>query len=192
LASGDNLERVEITSAAQLREWLEAHYTQTESVWLVLYKKHTGDNYVPVPQILDEILCFGWIDGTARKLDDERSLRLISPRRTQLWAKTYKDRAARLQKEGRMHSAGLAAIADSKRLGLWNEMDDVDALIVPDDLISFLEAHPPTLDNFKAFAPSYRRNVLRWIKIAKTQETRAKRLEKTALLAAKNQKVPQL
>jgi uncharacterized protein YdeI (YjbR/CyaY-like superfamily) len=192
LANMDNFKQIEITSAAQLRAWLEIHHSQTESVWLVLHKKHTGDKYVPIPQILDEILCFGWIDGVARKLDAERSLRLISPRRTQLWAKTYKDRAARLEEEGRMHPAGLAAIAESKRLGLWNEMDDVDALVMPDDLVAVLRTHPPALDNFSAFAPSYRRNVLRWIKSAKTPETRAKRLEKTAMLAAKKEKVPQL
>lgn len=188
----DNFEKVEITSAAQLRAWLEAHHTQKESIWLVIFKKHTGDRYVSIEQVLDEILCFGWIDGAGRKLDTDRTMRLLSPRRTQHWAKTYKDRAARLEKEGRMRPAGLKAIEESKGLGLWNVMDDVDALLIPDDLVAVLQLHPPALENFSGFAISYRRNVLRWIKIAKTSQTRKKRLETTAELAAKNEKVPHL
>ena len=188
----DNFEKVEVTSAVQLREWLQSHHSQTESIWLVTYKKHTGNQYIPHSLLLDELICFGWTDGAARKLDADRSMQLISPRRTHHWAKTYKERAARLEKEGRMHPAGLAAIAESKRRGLWNEMAEVDALIIPDDLIEILKARPPALDNFTAFAPSYRRNVLRWIKIAKTPQTRTKRLDMTAGLAARNEKVPQL
>ncbi len=188
----DNFEKVEVSSAAELRAWLDANHNQKDSIWLVTFKKNTGDKYVSVDQILDEIVCFGWIDGAGRKLDLDRTMRLLSPRRTQHWAKTYKDRAALLEKEGRMHPAGLKAIEESKRLGLWNVMDDVDALLIPDDLVAVLQSHPPALENFSGFAISYRRNVLRWIKIAKTAQTRTKRLETTAELAAKNEKVPHL
>jgi uncharacterized protein YdeI (YjbR/CyaY-like superfamily) len=185
-------EHVEISSSADLRAWLVKHHAQKESVWLVLTKKHVGAGYVSISQVLDELLCFGWIDGIARKLDDTRSLRLVSPRRVQHWAKTYKVRAAKLIKDGRMHPAGLSAIADSKRNGLWNFMDDVDALVMPKDLTFALDAKRGAAANFSAFSASSRRNVLRWIKLAKTSQTRAKRIEQTAMLAAKNQKVPQM
>lgn len=188
----ENFEQVEVTSAAQLRRWLEAHYTQEESIWLVTYKKHTGDKYVSRSQVLDEILCFGWIDGIARKLDEDRTMQLLSPRRTQQWAKSYKDRAARLEKEGRLHPAAQYAIERSKQLGLWDAMNDVDALLMPDDLVTALKLHPPADTNFAQFASSSRRNILRWIKGAKTPETRAKRINQTAILAARNEKVPQM
>jgi uncharacterized protein YdeI (YjbR/CyaY-like superfamily) len=187
----ENFEQVEVTSAQQLREWLEANHSQTESIWVVTYKKHVPDKYVSVQDILDQVLCFGWVDGIRRKLDDDRTMQMISPRQAQHWAKTYKDRAETLIAAGHMHSAGLAAIAESKRSGLWNFMDDVDALIKPEDLIGALAAHPPATEYFDAFAKSTRRNILRWIKLAKTPETRAKRIEKTAVLAAQNQKIPQ-
>ncbi|NJL48911.1 MAG: hypothetical protein HC929_17385 [Leptolyngbyaceae cyanobacterium SM2_5_2] len=187
----ENFEQVEVTSAQQLRQWLEVNHAQKESIWLVTYKKHLADNYVSVQNILDEVLCFGWVDGIRRKLDDDRTMQLISPRQTQHWAKSYKDRVAKLTKSGRMHPAGLAAVAESKRNGLWNFMDDVDALVIPDDLTEALEKYPPAKEHFANFANSNQRNVLRWIKLAKTPETRAKRIEKTALLAAQNQKVPQ-
>jgi uncharacterized protein YdeI (YjbR/CyaY-like superfamily) len=187
----ENFVQVHVTSTQQLRQWLEENHTQSDSVWLVTYKKHTGEKYVSVQNILDEVLCFGWVDGIRRQLDEDRTMQLISPRRTQHWAKTYKDRAEKLIKAGKMHPAGLAAISESKRNGLWNFMDDVDALMIPDDLIEALEKYPPAKENFENFAKSNKRNVLRWIKLAKTTETRTKRIEKTALLAAQNQKVPQ-
>ncbi|NJN57676.1 MAG: hypothetical protein HC879_09320 [Leptolyngbyaceae cyanobacterium SL_5_9] len=185
----ENFKQVEVTSVKQLRDWLEANHSQTESVWLVTYKKHMGDQYVSVQDILDEVLCFGWIDGIRRKLDEDRTMQLISPRQTQHWAKSYKDRVAKLINEGRMHPAGLNVIAEAKRNGLWTFMDDVDALIVPDDLTEALDAHPPARIHFDTFSKSSRRNTLRWIKLAKTPETRIKRIQETAVLAAQNKKI---
>lgn len=187
----ENFEQVEVTSPQQLRQWLEENHTQPDSIWLVTYKKHVGEKYVSVQDILDEVLCFGWVDGIRRQLDDDRTMQMISPRKVQHWAKSYKDRAEKLIKLGKMHPAGLEAIAQSKRNGLWNFMDDVDALVMPEDLLTALDSHPPAKENFWNFAKSNRRNVLRWIKLAKTPETRAKRIEKAAMLAAQNKKVPQ-
>lgn len=190
MVNTDNFEKVEVTSARQLREWLEMRHTQEESVWLVTYKKQVGANYVSVHEVLDEVLCFGWIDGVRRKLDDQRTMQLIGPRRVQHWAKSYKDRADRLTREGRMSAAGLHAISESRRTGLWNFMDDVDALEIPDDLLEALRAHPGSADHFKRFPTSSKRFVLRWIKVSKTSETRARRIQTTALLAAQNKRIP--
>jgi len=186
----ENFEKVEVKSTQELREWLEQNHSQKESIWLVTYKKHMSDKYVSVQDILDEVLCFGWIDGIRRKLDEDRTMQMISPRQAQHWAKSYKDRAAKLIEEGRMHPAGLEAIAESKHSGLWDFMDDVDALITPEDLVEALEARPSARENFEAFNPSSKRNILRWIKLAKTPKTRAKRIQETAILAAQNKKIP--
>ena len=192
MARLDSSERIQIESAAQLRVWLEEHHSQDESVWLVTFKRSVPDAFVSVPEILDELLCFGWIDGVRRKLDEDRTMQLISPRRTQYWAKSYKDRAARLIAEGRMKRPGLQAIEAAKQSGLWDFMDDVDALIAPDDLVEALAKHPSAAKNFASLPPSYRRNALRWLKLAKTRETRIKRLEQIAALAAENQRVRNL
>ena len=185
-------EKVEVRSTAQLREWLEAHHGRDESVWLVTYRKHIRDRYVSTSEVLDELLCFGWIDGVRRKLDGDRTMQLIGPRRTQHWAKSYKDRAARLVDEKRMHPAGLRAIRTSKSNGLWSFMDDVDALTVPDHLRKALDACPKAAEWFDAAAPSYRRNVLRWIKLAKTPKTRTKRIVDTVTASARGVKIPQM
>jgi uncharacterized protein YdeI (YjbR/CyaY-like superfamily) len=91
-----------------------------------------------------------------------------------------------------MHPAGVQAIEESKRQGLWDVLNHVDALVIPDDLAAALEARPPAAEHFAASAVSYRRNVLRWIALAKTAATRAKRIQQTAALAAQNEKVPQM
>ncbi|MEM6631195.1 MAG: YdeI/OmpD-associated family protein [Bacteroidota bacterium] len=186
----ENFEQVEVSSSEQLRSWLEKNHQQKESIWLVTYKKHVSGKYVSVSEILDEILCYGWIDGVRRKVDADRTMQLIAPRKAQHWAKTYKERAAKLEAEGRMHAAGRAAIEQSKQSGLWNFMDDVDALIKPKDLVEALEKYPTALKNFDNFPDASKRFVLRWIKLAKKADTRAKRIEQTASLAAQNKRIP--
>ena len=190
MTTADNLERLEITSPEELRRWLLEHHDQENGVWLVTFKKQHADRYVSRDQVLDELVSFGWMDGVRRKLDADRTMQLVSPRRVQHGAKTYKDRAAALIAEGRMHEAGLRSIEQSKKAGLWDFMDDVDALIVPQDLDAALVAHPPARLNFEAFPDSTKRNTLRWVKLAKTATTRKKRIEETARRAAMNERVP--
>ena len=183
-----DLSRVEVTSVQELRQWFERNHHQKESIWLVTYKKNVPHKYVSVKEVLDEVLCFGWMDGRRMKLDDERTMQLLSPRKTQHWSKTYKDRVAILTVEGRMHKAGLSAVETAKKNGMWDFLNDVDALIKPDDLIEALETVSPAMANYEAFPDSVKRDILRWIKLAKKPETRAKRIRETAELAAQNKR----
>lgn len=186
----ENFEQVEITSISELHGWLQAHHAQPESVWLVTYKKGESDKYVSRWDVLDELICFGWIDGIRRKLDDIRTMQLISPRKVEHWAKTYKERAAKLIEEGRMHPSGQKAIDASKSSGLWNFMDDVDQLLVPDDLANALNKLEGAADFFEALNPSSKRFVLRWVKLSKTEKTRQKRILRLANLSADGEKLP--
>ena len=195
----DNFAQVEVSSPAQLLAWLDAHHAQPESVWVVTYKKSVPDKYVSTQDILDAVIAYGWVDGIRRKtgpkLDadgepEERTMQLISPRKGQHWAKSYKDRAARLEAEGRMHDAGRAAIAASKASGMWTFMDDVDALITPKDLQAELDKHEGAAEFFHALSDSAKRFTLRWIKLAKTEKTRAKRVLATAEKSAAGEFVP--
>ncbi len=146
----DRFEKVQVSSVTELRDWLTAHHTQAENVWLVTFKKSVPDKYISTQDILDEVIAFGWIDGIRRKLDDDRTMQMIGPRQTQAWAKSYKDRAARLIANGRMTDAGLKSIAASKGNGLWDYSADVDALIVPDDLRAALDGTPIAARNFES------------------------------------------
>jgi uncharacterized protein YdeI (YjbR/CyaY-like superfamily) len=187
----DRFAKVQIASLRDLHDWLAANHAQEESVWMVRYKQHVADRYVGRLEALDELMAFGWIDGIARKLDDDRTMQLISPRRQQVWTQTYRDRAARLEAEGRMQESGRAAVRRSQDLGLWEADADVDALLVPVDLTAALRMGNAET-NFAEAPPSYRRNVLRWIKQAKKPETRAARIERTVDYAQRNARIPQM
>ena len=186
----ENFNKIEITSAKELRDWLSTNYSQVEGVWLVTYKKAEKDKYVSREEVLDELLCFGWIDGIRRKLDDKKTMQLISPRRAQHWAKSYKDRVEKLIKGNRMHQAGLDAVKAGKESGLWNFMDDVDKLIIPKDLEQALKKLEGATEFFININDSSKRFVLRWIKLAKTQKTRENRIHKIAKLSAAGEKLP--
>ena len=166
------------------------NHNQSDSVWLVTYKKAVPDKYVSRWEVLDELICFGWIDGIRRKLDDKRTMQLISPRRVEHWARTYKERAAKLIKEERMQESGYKSIELSKASGLWDFLDDVDNLIIPDDLASALSKLPGATGFFNAINASSKRFVLRWIKLAKTEKTRNSRIERIAKLSSKGEKLP--
>lgn len=186
----ENFEQVEVSSALALREWLEIHYDQAESIWLVTYKKSVPDKYVSREAVLDELLCFGWIDGIRRKLDDMRTMQLIAPRKAQHWAQSYKNRAQRLIVAGKMQPSGQRSIDLSKEKGLWDFMDSVDRLEVPEDLAEALKNKTAAKDFFDAINPSSKRFVLRWLKLAKTEKTRRNRIEKIVLLSGKGEKLP--
>lgn len=185
-------EQVEIASLDDLRAWLAANHAREDSVWIVRWKRGAPGKHVDRLTLLDELLCWGWVDGLARKLDDERTMQLASPRRQRAWAQSYKERAARLEAEGRMQAPGRAAIARSKQLGLWDAYAEVDALLVPDDLRAALAATPTAERFFDAAAPSYRRNVLRWLAAGKRPETRARRIAAIAQASGAGRKLPQM
>ncbi len=186
----ENYAKVEITSREALRAWLMKHHRQPESVWLVTYKKSQPDKYISRWEVLDELICFGWIDGIRRKLDDHRTTQLISQRRVEHWASSYKERAAKLIEEGKMHASGLEKIESSKAKGLWDFMDDVDNLVVPEDLEAALLRHHDAAAFFHSINPSSKRFALRWLKLAKTDKTRNSRIQKLVELAKKGEKLP--
>ena len=95
------LEEVEVTSRAQLRAWLAAHADQTESVWIIRHKKAAGDCYLPYDDLVEEALCFGWVDSRPRALDAHRSMNLLSPRKPgSAWSKVNKARVEKLINSG--------------------------------------------------------------------------------------------
>ncbi|MGY6520882.1 MAG: YdeI/OmpD-associated family protein [Mongoliitalea sp.] len=185
----DNFQKIEVSSQEGLRDWLTQHHQQEASVWLVTFKKSVPEKYLSTSDVLNELLCFGWIDGIRRKLDEDRTMQLISPRRIEHWAKSYKDRAAKLIEEGKMTEAGLRSIKLSKQAGLWDFMDDVDNLIVPEDLLNALKQFDGAEAFFHTINDSSKRFVLRWVKLAKTEKTRAARIQQLAELSAKGEKL---
>lgn len=183
--------KVEITSRAAWRAWLKAHHKQTTSIWLVIWKK--GDErHVPVAEISEEALCFGWIDSVPRKLDAARSMLLLSPRNPRsAWSRINKERAQRMIKAGAMTASGLAVIEAAKRSGLWSKLDAVEALRTPKDLKAAFDSHLGSALHWSNFPRSVKRGILEWIEQAKRPETRARRVLETAQRAAKGERANQ-
>lgn len=182
-----DLKRVQVKSQRDLRDWLEINHTQTESIWLVTYKKSVPEFYLEYAKIVDEALCFGWIDSLPRTLDLKRTMIRLSPRKPKsAWSKINRDKVARLIEEGLMTKAGLLAIDRAKRDGSWDALKSTDGNKIPNELMLEFKKHPGALENFRKFPPSARRAILEWIAIAKTPETKRRRIETTASQAQKN------
>jgi uncharacterized protein YdeI (YjbR/CyaY-like superfamily) len=173
----DGLQRVEIASVSELRTWLEAEHDRTNSHWLVTYKKSDASRYVPYNEIVEELLCFGWIDSLPRSLDDKRSMLLISPRKLgSNWSKDNRERVAKLQTEGRMARAGQACVDAAKADGSWDRLKQTENGEAPNDLAAALAAADAG-ENWQAFSLSVRRRSLEFLLSAKREETRRKRIE---------------
>lgn len=182
-----DFERVQVESTAELRAWLADNYSRTESIWLVTYKKNVPEKYVSWDEVVEEALCFGWIDSLPRKLDADRTMVLLSPRRAgNPWSGLNKRRVEKLSAEGRMASAGLAAIEQARADGSWEVYDEIEALVVPPDLAAALAEDRQARPHFEGFSPTTKKGILWWIKSAKTDATRQKRIAGTAALAALN------
>ncbi len=185
----DNLPKREFSSRQELRDWLAANHAESDAFWLVSFKKHVSDRYVTYDAIVEELLCYGWIDGRTRRLDDDRTMLLVARRKPgSTWSAPNKKRVARLEKAALMTPAGREKIDAARRDGSWSFLDDIDKLVIPDDLGRALQGNDEAQRAFHAFNDSAKKVILLWIKTAKRRETREKRVSETVRLAAKGVK----
>ncbi|HMB72618.1 MAG TPA: YdeI/OmpD-associated family protein [Gammaproteobacteria bacterium] len=174
------------------RAWLEQHHDSEAEVWLIFYKRHTGKPTVSYNDAVEEAVCFGWIDGLKRRIDESRYAHRFTPRKPDSkWSKTNQQRAARMEKAGRMTAAGRAAIATAKRRGTWRaaaNTPDVTA-DMPEELAALLRGNAQAAEFFESLAPSYQRQFLLWINVAKRELTRRKRIEEAIALLSRGEKL---
>ena len=174
-----------IRTRADLRTWLAANHATHGSVWLATYKKHHPD-YLAYEPVVEELLCWGWIDSVTRTLDADLSMILISRRNPKsAWSAINKAHVLRARASGAMTAAGEALIATAQANGMWAFLDDVERLEVPPDLATALELSGTTAF-WTAFPRSIKRGTLEWLKTAKTLETREKRIADITGSAAQN------
>jgi uncharacterized protein YdeI (YjbR/CyaY-like superfamily) len=185
-------ERVHPETVEQWRGWLQANADRGRGVWLVQWKKATGRPALAYEQQVEEALCVGWIDSTAGTLDDERSMMWFAPRkRGSGWARTNKARLERLERQGRLQPRGRAVVEAARQDGSWSLLDDVEALVVPEDLTAAFALHPGAQRQWEQFPPSVRRRHLWWLVQARRPETRARRVSEIAARAARGERAGQ-
>ena len=183
---------VEAPTCADWRQWLTNNHATEKSIWLKIYRKNGATPSVTYDEAVDEALCFGWIDSSAKKGDDQHYLQFFAKRKPKSnWSRVNKDKVDRLEKAGLMTPAGHAMIDLARQTGTWTALDDVENLINPPDLQTSLDANPVAKANFDAFPRSARRGILEWLLNAKTLSTRAKRVADIVTKAERNERANQ-
>lgn len=172
----DGEPRVPVETADDLDRWLDANHATASGCWVVTWKRHTGRPRPTSDDLVRTALRHGWIDSVPRRLDDERTMLRISPRRSGSgWSGVNKRRIAELEAEGRMTPWGSTVVEAARADGSWTLLDAVTALIVPDDLGAAL-AEEGLREAWDGLAPSVRRGALEQLLTAKRPATRARRI----------------
>src|SRR5579862_6249536 len=179
------METVRAKDRAQWRSWLAKNSARAAEIWLVFYKKSTGKPGVSYDHAVEEALCFGWIDGTKKKLDEESYVHRFTPRTPKSqWSKSNLERVERLIAEGKMMRAGLEVYNPGQR----REVPPMPTQM-PQALEQEFRKQSVAWANYQRFPPGYRRITAGWVATAKKEETQRKRLEKLIEFSARNQRI---
>ena len=174
-------------SASEWKAWLQRHHERDESVWLHLHKKHTGKGRMSYEEAVEQALCFGWIDGTLKRIDAQTHKIRFTPRRKgSVWADSNIRRVRRLMREGRMTSRGLAVI-DARTLNRRLAAPGRTRRRFPltGEMRTRLMAHPKAWAAYRTLAPSHREQYAHWLASAKREETNARRLARAVEMLEK-------
>lgn len=171
------------------RAWLHENHTSYSSIELVFYKVNSSFESMRWEEAVKVALCYGWIDSTVRKIDEESRKQTFSPRKAKsVWSKVNKNYIEDLLEQNLMHESGLQSISIAKQNGSWESLDAVENLELPMDLTNAFQRNKLAFENFNNFSKTYKKSYLYWLNQAKREETRIKRIEEIIHLCEKNVK----
>lgn len=174
-------------NAEEWRNWLDENHHSSKGVYLIFYKVSSTFESMRWEEAVQVAICYGWIDSTVRKMDDERRKQFFSPRKDKsVWSKLNKNYVEKLLKSGLMHESGIRKIEIAKQNGSWESLDAVEDLLIPEDLLAAFHQHKIAFEHYQNFSPSYRKNYLYWLNLAKGIATREKRIEEIIKLCSLN------
>ena len=172
---------------SEWRDWLHNNHHSCDGVYLIFYKVSSEEESMRWEEAVQEALCYGWIDSTVRKMDDDRRRQLFTPRKDKsVWSKLNKTYVEKLVAENLMHESGLRKIEVAKKNGSWSSLDGVESLEIPADLQNESDNNKTAFANYQNFSPSYRKSYLYWLNQAKREETRMNRIKEIIALCEKN------
>ncbi len=173
-----DVQKIYFTDRRTWRAWFEKNHDKVKSIWLV-HDKFAKQDKLSYDDIVEEALCFGWIDSTVKKLNEKHSQIYLSVRKPKsIWAKSNKDRVERLIKNGLMTRTGLGVVERAKEDGSWTAFDVVEDLVLPEQMKEVFAKNKNAEENFEKFSVSLRKQVLYYIYSAKQAETRKLRVQK--------------
>jgi uncharacterized protein YdeI (YjbR/CyaY-like superfamily) len=179
-------------SEAAFEKWLRANHAGSLGLWLRFFKKAAARKALTHEDALDVALCYGWIDGQLKKFDDISYLHKFTPRGTKsVWSRINKERIERLEKEGRMHPAGLAAVAAAKKDGRWDKAyASSSKMEMPADFLELLARDKQAKKFFNALNRTNRYSIAWRLQTAKKPETRQKRMDAIIAMLSRKRKIP--
>src|SRR5262249_27000172 len=181
----DKLIILDIRTRKQWRQWLEKPHASSPGIWLVRHKQHSAVKDMPYEDVACEALCFGWVDSLIKRLDDDRYAIKVTPRKsTSNWSDINRKRWSELKAAGLLQAPGLAAEPTENRYAPRPRIPEL-----PGYVVKAFKANPKAWRHFRTLAPTYRRNFVVWIHIAKRPETRARRIRESIELLAAGQKL---
>ncbi|HEX9152933.1 MAG TPA: YdeI/OmpD-associated family protein [Flavobacterium sp.] len=185
----EDKEHLYFKNTQEWRDWLYKNHHSSKGVYLIFYRVSSEFESMRWEEAVQVAICFGWIDSTVRKVDEERRKQVFSPRKDKsVWSKLNKTYIEKLLKENLMHESGLAKIEIAKKNGTWTSLDAVENLIVPLDLEIAFNINSAAFKNYKNFSPSYRKSYLYWLNQAKREATRNNRIAEIINLCSLNKK----
>ena len=175
----DLLRVMTFATPKDLGQWLKVNHVSESELWVKIYKKNTGTQSVTWNDVVIEALCWGWIDGIKKSMDDQSYLQRITPRKTRSnWSKRNTEHAERLISEKRMMESGLVHIRAAKSDGRWENAYVVSEMEVPEDFLAALESNPNVKEFFETLNKSSRYAIAYGLISAKKPETRLRRFKK--------------
>jgi len=159
------------------RKWLELNHNKKEAIWLIFYKKKSPSFNLSWSDSVDAALCYGWIDSTKRTIDSAKYKQYFSKRKAKSnWSKINKDKIKTLIDQGLMEDEGYKSIEIAKENGSWTILDEIEALVIPEDLKEELRNYKDSMEYFNNLSNSSKKSLLYWVISAKRKETRQKRI----------------
>lgn len=184
-----------VTARSEWREWLKKNHAKKKEIWLIYYKKHTGKPRIPYDDAVEEAICYGWIDSTVKRIDEEKYMQRYTPRRMDsIWSDTNIIRVKKMLDAGKLAEPGLKKIPDdvmkAAKSGKIRKTGRVipKFLPTPPDLEEALAKNKKASGNWEKFAPSHRKMYIYWIEDAKRPETRERRIKRVVEMAEQNRK----
>ncbi len=180
-------EKLSFKNREEWRYWLRNHHQSKKEVWLIYYKKHTGQASISYSDAVEEAICFGWIDGQIKKIDDEKYMQRYTPRTLKsLWSELNIERAKKMIKLGQMTEIGFKVYSEGMKSN--ERVPSSKNFSIPPYFETAIIKNQLAWNNFQNFAPSAQLAYVYWVNAAKTEETRQKRIKRTIEQLERNKK----
>ena len=179
---------------SKLRSWFEANHDRADEQWVGYYKKGSGKKSITWPESVEEALCFGWIDGIRKTVDQDRyKIRFTPRRRGSHWSRKNLEAIERLLADGLVRDAG-RQVFEERDVGNASQTayEQTGRVALPRGFAAAIKANPAAWTHWRAAAPSYRKQVTWWIVSAKKDETKRRRLDSLIESSANGEVIPPL